>query len=159
MKYRTPPTLPSFLPLGFIQLHAHPLATGELRGSRRTAAAPSGENKGGYGWVALGGHNITGTRNSLGGPVVKSQHFHCSVPGSCKLHRVAKNHQWQPAAWRCMRSPRLKSQHLSFGHHHSLRDLTILCLSVLICEMGVEIAAPTLQDCYRAALSNVVNSH
>ena len=41
---------------------------------------------------------------------------------------------------------------------HWLYNLTVLCLNVLICEMGTEIS-PTLQDCYRAALSDAVNGH
>lgn len=60
------PNTAIILALGFIQLHAHPLATGELRGPAEPQRARLEETREDMAWVALGGHDkITGTGKSL----------------------------------------------------------------------------------------------
>ena len=60
------PNTAIILALGFIQLHAHPLATGELRGPAEPQRARLEETREDMAWVALGGHDkITGIRFSV----------------------------------------------------------------------------------------------
>ena len=60
------PNTAIILALRFIQLHAHPLATGELRGPAEPQRARLEETREDMAWVALGGHDkITGTGKSL----------------------------------------------------------------------------------------------
>ena len=134
MKYRTPPTLPSFLPSGSSSsTPTHwPLANSVVPQNR---SVPVWRKQGRIwlGW-ALGGHDqITGTGNSL---VVQwlrvstctaegSVNSRAPVPGdltSCTEwpKKKKKNHWHTSSMVECVREPQAQISASQLGHHHSL---------------------------------------
>ena len=123
------PNTAIILALGFIQLHAHPLATGELRGPAEPQRARLEETREDMAWVALGGHDkITGTGKSLVVQWLRVSTFTAEGSGSvlgdlasCAEWPKKKKNHWQTSNMvECMREPQAQISASQPGHYHSL---------------------------------------